>query len=88
MSANAFDTRAGEASGDVGCGDDGCAPELSRDGDSEDVESRWSCKQDIVPDGEPCEIEFVFDDPQDIMEVQVAFWKGDERARTVEVSRE
>lgn len=68
-----------------GCGQDGCAPRLSRDDISDDPESRWSCAQMIVPDGGLCEIEFVFQDPQDIKEVQVAFWKGDVRSRTLEV---
>ena len=34
----------------------------------------------------PCAIDFVFEDPQDIMAVEVSFYKGDERSRTVEVS--
>ena len=86
VSANAFDTRPGGASGDS-CGGDGCSPDRSIDGIIHDIASRWSCEHDFVSDGQPCQIEFVFDDPQDIMEVQVAFWKGEERSRTLEVSR-
>lgn len=86
MTANAYDTRPGPDGGGVGCGTDGCAPALSRDGISADAESRWSCAQTIVPDGEPCKIDFTFEDPQDIKDVQVAFYKGDERLRTLEVS--
>lgn len=86
MSANAYDTRPGQDKDMRGCGEHGCEPELSRDGITADAESRWSCAQEIVPDGGLCEIEFVFEDPQDIIEVQVAFWKADERDRTLEVS--
>lgn len=86
VSANAYDVRPGQDSDDIGCNVDGCKPALSRDGISDDIESRWSCAQKIVPDGGLCEIEFTFSNPQDIKEVQVAFWKGDERSRTLEVS--
>ena len=85
VSANAYDTRPGADSNMVGCWEDGCASELCRDGISDDIESRWSCAQKIVPDEGLCEIEFTFSDAQDIKEVQVAFWKGDERSRTLEV---
>ncbi|CAM9626768.1 unnamed protein product, partial [Hapterophycus canaliculatus] len=62
----------------------GCLPALAHDGiGEEDVESRWSCSKDIVSGGGQCEIEFTFGSPQDIMDVQVAFWKGDERTRTL-----
>lgn len=79
-----YDTRTGEAFGDVGCGEDGCQPELTRDG-SVDLESRWACAQNLDPDGGLCEIAFMFEEPQDIMEIQVAFFKGDERSRTLQV---
>ena len=86
VSANAYDSRPGDSGDDVGCGEDGCLPALAQDGFTvEDPESRWSCSQEIVPDGGLCEIEFVFEDPQDIMDVQVAFYKGDERSRTLQV---
>lgn len=87
MTATAFDERPGEAGGEVGCGEDGCLPELAHDGvsDLSDVGSRWSCAEDIVPDGGQCEIEFAFGSPQDIMDVRVAFWKGDERTRSLKV---
>ena len=49
------------------------------------MESRWSCSTGIVPDGGQCEIEFTFGSPQDIVDVEVDFFKGDERARTLEV---
>ena len=87
VSANAYDSRPGRATGGNGCMDGGCAPELTRDGITADVESRWSCNPSIVPDGGLCVIEFVVEAPQDIMNVQVAFWRGDERTRTLEVRR-
>ena len=85
VSANSHDTRPGETSGDNCCMKDGCAPALTRDGISTDIESRWSCAQEIVPDGGLCEIEFMFESPQDVMDIQVAFGKGDERLRTLQV---
>lgn len=85
VSANAYDTRPGGDSGDVGCGEDGCTPTLSRDGITTGTESRWACAQKLVPDGSVCEIEFTFGEPQDIVDVEVAFYKGDERSRTLEV---
>lgn len=85
VSANAYDTRPGEGSGGAGCQEDGCTPALSRDGISTGTESRWACAQKRVSDGGVCEISFTFDDPQGIMDVQVAFYKGEERSRTVQV---
>lgn len=86
VTATAWDERSGPDSGDSGCGDSGCLPELAHDGiGEEDVESRWSCSKDIVPDGGQCEIEFAFGSPQDIVDVEVDFWKGDERTRTLKV---
>ncbi|CAN0073204.1 unnamed protein product, partial [Ectocarpus fasciculatus] len=65
----------------------GCLPDLAHDGvGEEDTESRWSCAKEIVPDGGQCEITFTFDSPQDITDVQVAFWKGDERTRTLKMT--
>ena len=84
-STNGYDTRPGAASGDVGCGMNGCLPALAQDGISDDTESRWSCELGSDPEGALCKIDFVFEDPQDIMEVQVAFYKGEERTRTLEV---
>eukprot|EP00904_Undaria_pinnatifida_P003019 jgi/Undpi1/12718/HiC_scaffold_6.g02386.m1 len=59
---------------------------VSEDGISDDTESRWSCELGSDPEGGLCKIDFVFEDPQDIMEVQVAFYKGEERTRTLEVT--
>ncbi|CAM9830288.1 unnamed protein product, partial [Ectocarpus sp. 12 AP-2014] len=57
----------------------------TRDGIYTDIESRWSCATRLVPDKGPCQIEFTFAEPQNIVEIQVAFWKGDERTRTLGV---
>lgn len=84
-SANAYDVRPGAAYSNSGCMEDGCTPGLTRDGETDDTESRWSCIPSIVANGELCEIDFMFENPQDIVEVKVAFWKGDERTRTLEV---
>lgn len=74
VSASAYDDRPGESGDDVGCGEDGCLPALAHDGiGEEDVESRWSCAEKIVPDGGQCEIEFAFGSPQNILDVEVAF---------------
>lgn len=83
--ANGYDDRPGADLGDVGCGTDGCLPELTRDGDVNDEESRWSCKEDLVSSGGPCEIEYSFDEKQDVSEIQVAFLKYDERSRELKV---
>lgn len=88
VSATAHDVRPGRATLERGCGaigGDGCTAELSRDGISSDVESRWSCATKIVPGGGACQIEYTFAEPQDVVDIQVAFWKGNERARTLEV---
>ncbi|CAM9886236.1 unnamed protein product, partial [Pylaiella littoralis] len=86
VTTSAYDDRPGESEGDVGCGERGCLPDLAHDGvGEEDPESRWSCAKEIVPDGGQCEITFTFDSPQDVADVQVAFWEGDERTRTLKV---
>lgn len=86
VTASGYDDRPGQSGDNVGCGEDGCLPDLAHDGiGEEDVESRWSCAEDIVPHGGQCEIEFTFGSPQNIVDVQVAFWKGDERTRTLKV---
>ena len=89
VTATAYDVRPGASSGMVGCGEeggDGCAPANSRDGIVSEVESRWSCSSKLVEGGGPCQIEYTFAEPQDIVDIQAAFWKGDERIRKLEVS--
>lgn len=85
VTATAYDERTGKESGGIGCGDRGCLPSLAYDGTSDDGESRWSCSKDIVPNGGQCEITFTFDSPQDVRDMHVAFWKGDERSRSFKV---
>lgn len=85
--ARAWDDRPGEASGNVGCGEDGqrgCMPALTRDGDTMDEESRWSCAKKISYD--QCWITFAFEEPQYVHDMEVYLWKGDERKRTLKVS--
>lgn len=87
VEANGYDERSGEDEGDVGCGTEGCLPELTRDNDWTSDESRWSCQRDIVSDDEDCEIEFSFGDAQDVVRIEVAFYKPDERTRELQVNR-
>lgn len=81
VTANAFDARVDEIDG---CGSEGCVPELTRDGSTDPV-SRWSCSNTLG--GGECRIEYTFDEPQDVLSMNVALHKGDSRVRTVEVSR-
>eukprot|EP00904_Undaria_pinnatifida_P003008 jgi/Undpi1/12708/HiC_scaffold_6.g02376.m1 len=86
VSTNAYDTRPGADSNDIGCNLDGCLPELARDGNNDDIESRWSCARKIVVEDDACEITFDLEDAQDIKDVQVSFWKKDIRMRKLQVS--
>lgn len=79
VSANAWDAR-NTASG---CPPDGCVAENVLDENIE-PESRWSCKASISQI-EACELTFVFDEPQDIVEIRIAMFKGNERSRTVNI---
>ena len=79
VSANAYDTR---LTGDHGCGDTGCLPTLMRDG-STLPESRWSCSKNLGEGN--CYVEYTFDEPQDVISMNIAFYRGDERKRTVKV---
>lgn len=72
VSSEAWDTRTSE------CSPSGCFPANTRDGSLEPA-SRWSCKEDLHDD--QCVIEFDFAEPQDIEEMQIAFYKGDMRTR-------
>ena len=88
-SATAHDVRAGRSSGLNGCGvegGDGCEAALTRDGVTNEIESRWSCAPKLVEGGGPCRIEYTFTAPQDIVDIQVAFRKANERTRTLDVS--
>ncbi|CAM9132154.1 unnamed protein product [Ectocarpus sp. 13 AM-2016] len=88
VSATAHDVRPGSSGDDVGCGEvggPGCTATNTRDGIVSDMESRWSCATSLAPDEGPCQIEFAFAEPQNIVDIQVAFWKGNERTRTLGV---
>ena len=80
VEAVAFDERTAGS----GCSPDGCTPENTRDS-SLDANSRWSCKGDLVKGDGGCCIEYFFDEPQDIVDVNIAFHKGAERTRTLNV---
>lgn len=88
-SATAHDVRAGSSSGLNGCGaegGDGCEAALTRDGVTNQIESRWSCAPKLVEGGGPCQVVYTFTAPQNVMDIQVAFRKADERTRTLDVS--
>lgn len=78
--ASAYDER---TSG-YGCSPDGCLPENTRDG-NRGANSRWSCQGLLVTGVGGCRIEYNFEDPQDIVKVRIAFHKGDENVRTLNV---
>lgn len=65
----------------------GCRPKLTRDGEVDDEESRWSCHSDIFADGGPCEITYYFGEAKDVEYLQVAF-NADEHPCTLQVIRD
>lgn len=87
VSANAYDTRNDT---DKGCPPAGCKPENTRDGDSTDFYSRWSCSREEVvaqggADGEECKITYEFSEAVFVDSMDVALWKGDQRTRSISV---
>ena len=78
-SANGWDTRVEGA----GCPLRGCLPSNVLDDSIADV-SRWSCKAE-VSGVDACELALEFNQPQDIVKIYMAFYKGDERTRSVDV---
>lgn len=78
--ATAFDER---TSG-YGCRPDGCTAENTRDNNL-DANSRWSCKGDLVEAGSRCCIEYYLSEPQDIVGMDIAFYKGTENVRMLNV---
>ena len=52
--------------------------------DSIEPASRWSCRPSFSVI-EVCELALVFDEPQDIFEIRMALWKGNQRNRTVDI---
>lgn len=77
--ASAFDPKTLPAGG---CDPVGCTAELSRDSDI-DPSSRWSCQYGLA--GAPCEIWYTWEEAQYIIEMRLAFYKGDERTRAFTV---
>lgn len=71
--ANAYDSLKLAAGG---CDLIGCAPELTRDSDT-DPSSRWSWLYDLA--GAPCEIWYTWEEAQYLVGMNLAFYKGDER---------
>ena len=70
-----------------GCEPNGCVPDNTRDG-LRLANSRWSCQGDILnssEDNEGCCITYNFEDRQDILWLRIAFHKGDENTRTLDV---
>ncbi|CAN0537357.1 unnamed protein product, partial [Scytosiphon promiscuus] len=63
---------------------DGCTPENTRD-TSLDANSRWSCKGDLVEGNGGCCIDYSFEEPQDIVSLDIAFHRGTDRTRTLDV---
>lgn len=80
VDAVAFDYRMSGA----GCSPDGCVPENTRD-NSRAANSRWSCKVNIIEGNGGCRIDYHFEDPQDIKRMRIAFHKGDENTRALNV---
>eukprot|EP00903_Cladosiphon_okamuranus_P018634 g17151.t1 len=76
-----FDTNLSE---DNGCDPAGCVPSLTRDGDLT-PSSRWSCKPDLGTGDAACSISYNLADSLDIVGLNVAMYKGDERARTMDI---
>lgn len=68
-----------------GCGKSGCEPDLAHDGIVADPQSRWSCSKKLVPSGGQCVITFTFEDRQNMVGLDVSFFKGDERRRKLKV---
>ncbi|CAN0344950.1 unnamed protein product, partial [Scytosiphon promiscuus] len=66
---------------------DGCKPDNTRDG-STSGNSRWSCQGEILDSyyyDEGCCITYCFEEPQDIVKIEIAFHQGTSRTRTLDV---
>ncbi|CAN0420712.1 unnamed protein product, partial [Scytosiphon promiscuus] len=62
----------------------GCAPENTRD-NSLAANSRWSCRGRLVEGDGGCCIDYHFDEPQDIVSMNIAFHRGTDRTRLLNV---
>lgn len=65
------------------CGSLGCSADLTRDSDSEDDASRWSCHYDLKDKN--CKLWYRFGEPQYLDSVELAFFRGDQRTRSFKV---
>eukprot|EP00903_Cladosiphon_okamuranus_P022105 g20327.t1 len=77
--SNVYDTR---TSSEGGCDPNGCTPALTRDQSWADP-SRWSCSEQL--DNSQCKITYRFEEPQDIVRLNIKFYKGNERVRTLKI---
>ena len=83
VDANGYDERTSGS----GCRPSGCVPYNTRD-DEPWSNSRWSCKGEILDSSDEddgCCIWYTFEEPQDIEEVSIAFDRGTERTRCLDV---
>lgn len=80
VEASAFDERTSGS----GCSPNGCTPGNTRD-NSLDANSRWSCSGNLVEGDGGCCIEYSFEEPQDIVDMNIAFHRGTRRTRTLNV---
>lgn len=66
-----------------GCGKNlGCGAQRTRDGKIKES-SRWSCSEKLGKG--KCSISYYFQDPQDVVSINIAFHEGDRSARTIKV---
>lgn len=80
VDASAYDTR---TKSDGGCNPSGCSADKSRDQNTRN-NSRWSCSEALEND--QCTIMYQFDEPQDIVALDIQFYKGNERVRKLKVT--
>ena len=83
VDANGYDTRTSGS----GCSPKGCVPYNTRDNDIW-ANSRWSCKGDILGSSyknDGCCITYSFEVAQDLVSMSIAFHKGNENTRTLDV---
>lgn len=78
--ANAYDEKLLSTGG---CDPYGCTAELTRDSDLS-PSSRWSCKYAV--DNAPCVIWYEFGDALHVEQIEMGFYKGDERTRAFSVT--
>ncbi|CAM9398222.1 unnamed protein product [Sphacelaria rigidula] len=82
VDAPLYDTNLAAAGG---CDPEGCVGDLTRDGDSTNLQSRWSCKADLGSPGSTCSITYTFADPLTIEGLKIALYEGELRKRSLEI---